>query len=144
MDSESHRILSHIRCASWVRQHSARVQSGMSGVHSWEEACGSYIPSCTVVETLQLQGNLTGATPQSGLSPHLGIYQRALSPNHGAHNDRKRGLRCEVKVFFDFSSPWTYLAFSQVWDLREQFPDATFTFKPMLVSYRHSKEQIYV
>lgn len=41
---------------------------------------------------------------------------------------------CQVEVFFDFSSPWTYLALSQLRNLEARHPGATFIYRPILVS----------
>ena len=36
-----------------------------------------------------------------------------------------------VEIFFDYSSPWTYLAFSQLRSLQHRYPDASFVFRPV-------------
>ena len=36
-----------------------------------------------------------------------------------------------VEVFFDYSSPWTYLAFSQLRSLQQRYPAAHFIFRPV-------------
>lgn len=38
-----------------------------------------------------------------------------------------------MECFFDYSSPWTYLAFSQVQDLVNRHPDVELVYKPILV-----------
>ena len=38
-----------------------------------------------------------------------------------------------VECFFDYSSPWTYLGFHQLQEMRTRYPNVTFVFRPMLV-----------
>jgi 2-hydroxychromene-2-carboxylate isomerase len=38
-----------------------------------------------------------------------------------------------VECFFDYSSPRTYLGFHQLHEMRAQYPNVAFVFRPMLV-----------
>jgi 2-hydroxychromene-2-carboxylate isomerase len=41
--------------------------------------------------------------------------------------------KAHIECFFDYSSPWTYLAFSQIQNIVDRHPYATIEYKPILV-----------
>lgn len=53
--------------------------------------------------------------------------------------------KVHVECFFDYSSPWTYLAFSQIQEIIDRHPATSIEYKPILVGgiFNKSNPSVY-